>query len=140
MSPSGGVSAPPFAFWARRGNVEAMLRGTESSGSNPNPSLRTELLLNLAVLAAGALVLAVLSAVLAPLLGRGLLGFALLTVLIAADVVIFLGFGRFLVSRLVTAPIEALVETTQAVASGELSRRAQPGGTREFDRLAESVN
>jgi len=114
--------------------------GSESSAPGPNPSLRTELLLNLAVLAAGALVLAVLSAVLAPLLGRGLLGFALLTVLIAADVVIFVEFGRFLVSRLVTAPMEALVETTQAVASGELSRRAEPGGTREFDRLAESVN
>jgi two-component system NtrC family sensor kinase len=120
--------------------VEAMVRGSESSAPGPNPSLRTELLLNLAVLAAGALVLAVLSAVLAPLLGHGLLGFALLTVLIAADVGIFLGFGRFLISRLVTTPMEALVEATQAVASGELSRRAPPGGTREFDRLAESVN
>jgi signal transduction histidine kinase len=117
-----------------------MVRGSESSAPGPNPSLRTELLLNLAVLAAGALVLAVLSAVLAPLLGHGLLGFALLTVLIAADVGIFLGFGRFLISRLVTTPMEALVEATQAVASGELSRRAPPGGTREFDRLAESVN
>jgi len=117
-----------------------MLRGAKEAAPGPNPSLRTELLLNLAVLAAGALVLAVLSAVLAPLLGRGLLGFVLLAVLIAADVVIFLGFGRFLVSRLVTAPMEALVDATQAVASGELSRRAPPGDTREFDRLAESVN
>jgi len=136
----GGVAAPPFAFRAVRGNVEPMARGPKSNGPRPNPSLRTELLLNLAVLAAGALVLAVLSAVLAPLLGHSLLGFALLTVLIAADVGIFLGFGRFLVSRLVTAPMEVLVEATQAVAAGELSRRAPPGGTREFDRLAESVN
>ncbi|HVO36212.1 MAG TPA: ATP-binding protein [Gemmatimonadales bacterium] len=117
-----------------------MVPGPGERASRPNPSLRTELLLNLAVLAAGALVLAVLSAVLSPLLGRGFLGFALLTVLIAADVAIFLGFGRFLISRLVTAPMEALVEATQAVASGELSRRAPPGGTREFDHLAESVN
>jgi two-component system NtrC family sensor kinase len=108
--------------------------------SGAKPSLRTELLLNLAVLAAGALVLAVLSAVLAPLLGHGLLGFALLTALVVADVAIFIGFGRYLVSRLVTGPMEALVDATQAVAEGELSRRAQPAGTREFDRLAESVN
>ena len=92
--------------------MESMARGSEPSAPRPNPSLRTELLLNLAVLAAGALVLAVLSAVLAPLLGHGLFGFALLTVLIAADVAIFLGFGRFLISRLVTAPMEALVEAT----------------------------
>ena len=106
----------------------------------PTPSLRTELLLNLAALAAGALVLGVVSAALAPLLGQGPLGFVLLTVLIAADIVIFVGFGRYLIARLVTTPMEALVEATHAVAAGELSRRASPGGTREFDRLAESVN
>ena len=116
------------------------MRGTEQTSTRSTPSLRTELLLNLAVLAAGALLLAVLSAVLAPLLGRGLLNFALLMVLIAVDVAIFLGFGRYLISRLVTAPMEKLVEATHAVAAGELSRRAAPGGTREFDRLAESVN
>jgi len=117
-----------------------MVRGTERTSTRSTPSLRTELLLNLAVLAAGALLLAVLSAVLAPLLGHGLLNFALLLILIAVDVAIFLGFGRYLISRLVTAPMEELVEATHAVAAGELSRRAAPGGTREFDRLAESVN
>ena len=116
------------------------MRGTEPTSTRPTPSLRTELLLNLAVLAAGALLLAVLSAVLAPLLGHGLLNFALLVVLIAVDVAVFLGFGRYLISRLVTAPMEELVDATHAVAAGELSRRAAPGGTREFDRLAESVN
>ena len=117
-----------------------MARAVLPSPSGPKPSLRTELLANLAVLAAGALVLAVFSAVLAPLLGHGFLGFALLTALIVADVAIFIGFGRYLVSRLVTGPMGALVDATQAVAEGELSRRAPPGGTREFDRLADSVN
>jgi signal transduction histidine kinase len=117
-----------------------MPRGPAAAATRPKPSLRTELLLNLAVLAAGALVLAVFSAVLAPLLGRGMLGFWLLTALVVADVVIFIGFGRYLVSRLVTEPMETLVGATQAVASGEMSRRAPPGATREFDRLAESVN
>ena len=117
-----------------------MARGAEPKAVRSDRSLRTELLLNLAVLAAGALLLAVLSTVLAPLLGRGLLGAALLAAVIAADVVIFVGFGRYLVSRLVTTPMEALVDATHAVAAGELSRRAPPGGTREFDRLADSVN
>ena len=117
-----------------------MLRGRAGSAIRSKPSLRTELMVNLAVLAAGALVLAVCSAVLAPLLGHGLLGFAFLTALVAADVVIFIGFGRYLVTRLVTEPMETLVGATQAVASGELSRRAPPGATRELDRLAESVN
>jgi len=136
----GGVATPPFAFPARGGNVESMVSGPQPSPPRPSPSLRTELLVNLAVLAAGALVLAVLSSVLAPLLGHGFLGFVLLTALIGADIAVFLGFGRYLVSRLVTAPMESLVEATQAVASGELARRASPAGTREFDHLADSVN
>jgi len=117
-----------------------MVPGRSGAATHPKPSLRTELLLNLAVLAAGALVLAVFSAMLAPLLGRGLLGFGLLMALVVADVAIFIGFGRYLVTRLVTEPMELLVGATQAVASGEMARRAPPGATQEFERLAESVN
>jgi len=117
-----------------------MARASAGVANHLKPSLRTEMLLNLAVLAAGALVLAVFSAVLAPLLGQGLLRFVLLTVLIVADVAIFIGFGRYLVTRLVTEPMDTLVGATQAVAAGEMARRAPPGATREFDRLAESVN
>jgi two-component system, NtrC family, sensor kinase len=104
------------------------------------PSLRTELLFNLAFLAGGALVLAVASAVLAPLLMASGIGSILLAGLILADLVIFVAFGRYLIHRLVTGPMDALVEATQAVADGRLARRAAPGGTREFDRLAASVN
>jgi two-component system NtrC family sensor kinase len=95
------------------------------------PSLRTELLFNLAFLAAGALLLAVVTALVAPVFWQSDLGIALLLLLIAADV------G---VARLVTTPMDRLVEATRAVADGELERRAPPAGTREFDRLAESVN
>ncbi len=136
----GGATAPPFAFSARQGNVEAMARGAEPSAVRPKPSLRTEFLLNLAALAAGALVLAVASAAIAPLLGRDLLGFALLITLVAADLVIFVAFGRYLVARLVTRPLDALVDATEAVAAGELSRRAPAADTRELDALAHSVN
>jgi two-component system, NtrC family, sensor kinase len=104
------------------------------------PSLRAELLFNLAFLAAGALVLAVATALLAPLFWQNDLGMSLLVLLIVADVGVFIAFGRYLVARLVTGPMDRLVEATQAVADGELDRRAGPGGTREFDRLADSVN
>jgi two-component system NtrC family sensor kinase len=104
------------------------------------PSLRTELLFNLAFLAGGALVLAVASTVLAPLLTASGVGPVLLAGLILADLVIFIAFGRYLIQRLVTGPMDALVEATQAVAEGQLGRRAAPGGTLEFDRLAASVN
>jgi signal transduction histidine kinase len=117
-----------------------MSEDADRHAARRRPSLRTELLFNLAVLAAGALVLAVLSAFLAPLLGSGALGAVLLTLLVVADVATFIAFGRYLVSRLVTEPMEELVEATHAVAAGELSRRAPPGGTREFERLAASVN
>ncbi len=116
------------------------MESVASRGTDSRPSLRTELLFNLAALAAGALVLAVVSAALAPLLGHGLLGFSLLIALIGLDLVIFVAFGRYLVSRLVTGPMDALVDATEAVAAGELSRRAPPGGTRELERLAASVN
>lgn len=104
------------------------------------PSLRTELLFQLAFLVAGAVLLAVPSAALAALIGQTGLGIALLMVLVVADIVIFIAFGRYLVARLVTRPLDALVEATQAVADGALSRRAPLGGTRELDRLATSVN
>jgi len=104
------------------------------------PSLRTELLFNLAFLAASALVLAVVTAMLAPIFWRNGLGIPLLVALIVADVAVFVAFGRYLVTRLVTGPMDRLVEATQAVAEGELARRAPAAGTREFDRLADSVN
>jgi signal transduction histidine kinase len=106
----------------------------------PKPSLRVELLFNLSVLAGGALLLALVSAAVAPLLGPGAMGLVLLALLVAADLVIFVVFGRYLVARLVMDPIERLVGATQAVSDGELTHRAPPGSTREMDRLAESVN
>ena len=109
-------------------------------GPDPKPSLRTELLFNLSVLAGGALVLARVSAAIVPLRGPGALGVALLVALVVADLVIFIMFGRYLVSRLVIEPMARLVGATQAVAEGELSHRAPAGNTREMDRLAESVN
>jgi two-component system NtrC family sensor kinase len=115
------------------------MTGTEPAAPRVKPSLRTELLLNIAVLAAGALVLAVSSALLAPLLG-GEQRALFLTALVVADLAIFIVFGRYLIARLITGPIDQLVEATEAVAAGGLQRRAPEAATRELDRLAESVN
>ncbi len=104
------------------------------------PSLRTELLLNIAVLAGGALALAVMSALLAPLLGSGGLGLGFLGVLIILDIAIFIAFGRYLISRHIIRPIDGLVGVTESVADGDLARRAPPADTRELDLLASSVN
>jgi signal transduction histidine kinase len=104
------------------------------------PSLRTELLINIAVLAAGALILAVSSALLVPLLGDGTSRALFLAALVLADLAIFIAFGRYLIARLITRPIDQLVEATEAVAAGELRRRAPGAATRELDVLAESVN
>lgn len=111
-----------------------------ATGPREGPSLRSELLFNLAFLAASALLLAVLSAALVPLFRQSGIGLVLLAGLVVADVAVFLAFGHYLVARLVTRPMDALVEATQAVAEGQLARRAPPGGTREFARLAASVN
>jgi two-component system NtrC family sensor kinase len=113
---------------------------TEPAATPAKPSLRTELLLNIAVLAAGALVLAVSSALLAPLLGGGEQRALILTALVFADLAIFIAFGRYLIARLITGPIDQLVEATEAVAAGGLQHRAPEAATRELDRLAESVN
>ena len=93
------------------------------------------------VLAAAALVLAAGSALLAPLFFQDeRIGALLLGALITADLAVFVLFGRYLVARLVTRPIERLVEATEAVAAGDLARRAPEAPTRELDRLAASVN
>jgi len=104
------------------------------------PSLRTELLINLAVLSAAALLLAIPSALLANLLGEGPQAILLLIGLVVADIAIMVLFGRYLLTRLVTRPVEALVAAAEGVAQGEFARRAPAATTRELDHLATSLN
>ena len=102
--------------------------------------MKTELLANVAILALGALVLAMVSALLSPLLGDGWHGAILLVAVVVGDVLIFIAFGRYLVTNLVLRPVDRLVAATEAVAAGDLERRAGTAGTQELDRLADSVN
>ncbi len=107
------------------------------------PSLRTELLFNLAFLAAAALLLGVatilaLEAV-APDLSPGAL-FPLVLLTVVVDVTVFIVFGRYLVARHVVRPVERLVAVADAVAAGDLAARAPDAETRDFTTLAARLN
>src|SRR5207247_1793630 len=66
--------------------------------------------------------------------------FALVMLLVALEVAVFVVFGRYLVNRLVLWPLERLVATADAVADGDLGRRAPDAETRDFATLAERLN
>ena len=109
----------------------------------PKPSLRTELLFNLAFLAGAALLLGagtiVALGALTPDLTSGA-GFALVLGIVALDLIIFIVFGHYLVTRLVLRPVARLVAAADAVAAGDSNARAPDAETREFATLASRLN
>jgi two-component system NtrC family sensor kinase len=106
----------------------------------PLPSLRTELLTNIGVLALAALVLAVGSVILT----NGMLGIPrgtlYLALLIAVDVAAFVAFSGYKLRDLILRPLEGAVTTAEAIAGGDLNRRLDHGTTQDFRRLAVSFN
>jgi len=103
------------------------------------PWLRTELLFNLAFLAAAALLLGVTTVLLiASLAPDRVLPFMLLVV--PLDIVLFIVFGRYLIARLVLRPVERLVAVADAVASGDFAARADSAETLDFQILGERIN
>ena len=104
------------------------------------PSLRTELLANIGVLALAALVLAVGSVILT----EGMLGVArgtlYLSLIIGADVAVFVAFSAYKLRRLILRPLDDAVQTAEAIAAGDFSRRLSHGNTADFRRLAVSFN
>lgn len=104
-------------------------------------SLRTELLFNLAFLAAAALLLALWTAALFRLPGIGAeRRLWLLVLLVGIDVAAFVLLGKHLIDRLVVHPLSAAAEAAEAIARGEYDRRLPPGTTRETATLASAVN
>ncbi len=103
------------------------------------PSLARELLWNLALLTGAALSLAVIMALAVQALQPRVAVPALLF-LIIADLAIVFVFGRYLIGKLVLRPMRDLMAAADALAAGDLDRRAPGAGTREFDRLAERIN
>ena len=108
--------------------------------ARPLPSLRWELLGNLAVLATAALMLAVTSLLVFTGIAESRNAALWLTMLIIADVMIFVVFGAYLVRRLVIRPVDEIVAAAEAIAEGDLARRAPSMGSVELARLATSLN
>lgn len=107
------------------------------------PSLKAELLFNLAFLASAALLLGVASVLVLQALTAGLTTGQLLPlvlVTVAVDVGVFIIFGRYLVTRHVLRPVERLVRAADAVAAGDLAARAPDAETRDFSTLGERLN
>ncbi len=103
------------------------------------PALRTELLFYLSFLAAAALLVGVATLLVATSFAPERT-FVLVMLMIALEVGVFIVFGRYLVNRLVLWPLERVVATADAVADGDLGRRAPDAETRDFATLAERLN
>lgn len=107
--------------------------------SSRNISLRTELLVNFAVLTAASIVFAVAAVVLLPeALAAG--GGWFLMLVVGVDVAVIVAVGAFQLDRLVIAPVRNVVTAAEAIAGGDLARRVPAAGPRELHHLADSVN
>src|SRR6266571_2537887 len=94
--------------------------------ARPKSALRVELLFYLTFLAAFAI---------SP--ERGIV---LVVIFVAAEVGIFVLYGRSLVTRLVLRPLSRVMDAADAVADGDLEARAPDADTRDFATLAERLN
>ncbi|HET9013711.1 MAG TPA: ATP-binding protein [Gemmatimonadaceae bacterium] len=106
----------------------------------PLPSLRTELLVNFAILAVAALVFAVASVVLLYDTLEPARAVLYISLLIAADVAVVVAFGAYQLRRLVVQPLRRTAAAAEAIAAGDLGRRVEAHASRELAQLATSVN
>src|SRR5213596_2279288 len=107
--------------------------------ARPKSALRVELLFYLTFLAAFAILVGAATSQLALAISpeRGVF---LVVVFIAAEVGIFVLYGRSLVTRLVLRPLSRVMDTADAVADGDLAARAPDADRRDFATLAERLN
>ncbi|HEY6156809.1 MAG TPA: HAMP domain-containing sensor histidine kinase [Gemmatimonadales bacterium] len=103
------------------------------------PALRTELLFYLSFLAAAALLVGVATMLVVNVLAPERT-FVLLLLMVGLEVAVFVVFGRHLVNRLILWPLGHIVATADAVADGDLARRAPDAETSDFSMLAERLN
>jgi two-component system, NtrC family, sensor kinase len=104
-------------------------------------TLRRELLTALAVVFAGALIVAVTGTLLLiPTFDTPLRAFVFLSILIVADLAIFFVFGRWLLRTRVFFPLDRMVEEAEGIAEGDYGRRIPLVGSQELDRLSASLN
>src|SRR6266487_4522691 len=128
----GGVNAA-----SKRGH--AYLGALMARPPRPKAPLRTELLFYLTFLAAFALLVGVATSQLALAIAPER-GIVLVVIFVAAEVGIFVLYGRSLVTRLVLRPLSRVMEAADAVADGDLEARAPDADTRDFAMLAERLN
>ncbi|HKP15314.1 MAG TPA: ATP-binding protein [Gemmatimonadaceae bacterium] len=107
---------------------------------NIRPSLRTELLVNFAVLAIAALVFAVGAVVAFYDQAEAARGALYISLLVAADVVVLVAFCGWQINRLIIRPLRDTAAATEAIANGDLRRRVAPYESLELQQLGESVN
>lgn len=100
-------------------------------------SLRTELLFNLAFLAAAALLLAFW---VSRILERSGLATGVVVVLLGIAVVAFVLLGNYLIERQVLRPLAGIVNSAKSIAAGEFERRVPEEGPEEIAALARALN
>ncbi|MGH7506915.1 MAG: sensor histidine kinase [Longimicrobiales bacterium] len=105
------------------------------------PTLRRELVTAFALVFAGALlVFATGVALILPRLDSTRQAALYLTILLLADVAIFMFIGHFLLKRRVVAPIESMIDEIELIAGGHYVNRLPETETQEMARLAAAVN
>ena len=75
-----------------------------------------------------------------PLLGSPRQILTYLLVLLLADLLVMVAFGRLILRRAVLKPLDRLVEDVRSIAAGEFERRVRPQDTLELQDVADSVN
>jgi signal transduction histidine kinase len=103
-------------------------------------SLRTELLVNLTLLAATSIVVAVGGVMILADLIAGPRGVLFLTLNVVLDLVVFVSFGTLQLQRHVITPLRDAMLASEAIAGGDLERRVPVNGPLELQHLADSVN
>ena len=104
------------------------------------PALRTELLFYVSFLAAAALLVGEATILVVSTYASPRAFVLVMLVVAALEGGIFVVFGRYLVTRLVLWPLDRVVAAADAVADGDLARRAPDAETQDFATLAERLN
>jgi two-component system, NtrC family, sensor kinase len=104
------------------------------------PALRTELLFYVSFLGAAALLVGEATILVVSTYASPRAFVLVMLVVAALEVGIFVVFGRYLVTRLVLSPLDRVVAAADAVADGDLARRAPDAETQDFATLAERLN
>src|SRR5258708_22828949 len=107
--------------------------------SDRRPSLRRGLLVNVVVLGAAALSIAVAAALAAELVPASFAVPALIF-LVVGDLAIVIAYGRYLTDRLVGRPLDALRRAAEELAQGNLASPAPAAHTLDVAALADPSN